>query len=298
MKNKLLVIIGPTATGKSDIAIKLAQEFNGEIISADSRQIYKGLDIGSGKVTKSEQKLIKHHLLDIVSPKKQFSVAEYQNLVYKKLKQIWNKKKIPIICGGSPLYIISVLEGWQFPKTKINLKLRNQLESKTLVELTNLLKKQDPERFKTIDQKNKRRIIRALEIISSTKKEVTPLAKKPLNANILTLSTQKDKTELKNLIKQRLDRRLQEGMLEEVTKLKKQGLKSEKLDSFGLEYRYLNQYLDNKISYTEMYDTLYKKIVDFSKRQITWFKKFPNVKYIESINEAIKLTRNFFSSHE
>jgi len=298
MKNKLLVIIGPTATGKSDIAIKLAQEFNGEIISADSRQIYKGLDIGSGKVTKSEQKLIKHHLLDIVSPKKQFSVAEYQNLVYKKLKQIWNKKKIPIICGGSPLYIISVLEGWQFPKTKINLKLRNQLESKTLVELTNLLKKQDPERFKTIDQKNKRRIIRALEIISSTKKEVTPLAKKPLNANILILSTQKDKTELKNLIKQRLDRRLQEGMLEEVTKLKKQGLKAEKLDSFGLEYRYLNQYLDNKISYTEMYDTLYKKIVDFSKRQITWFKKFPDVKYIESISEAIKLTRNFFSSHE
>ena len=296
-KNNLIVIIGPTATGKSDIAIELAKQFNGEIISADSRQIYKGLDIGSGKVTKQEQKQTKHHLLDIISPKKQYTVAEYQKLAYKKLKQIWNKNKTPIICGGSPLYIISILEGWQFPKTKTNIKLRKRLESKSLEYLANLLKIKDPERFQTIEQKNKRRIIRALEIIFLNGK-VTPLKKNPIKAKILILSTQKTKEELKQLIKSRLDRRLDQGMLEEVKKLKKQRISSQRLNDFGLEYRYLNQYLDKKISYTEMYDTLLKKIIDFSKRQITWFKKFPNIKYINNPEEAMNLTKSFFSSLE
>jgi len=294
-KNNLLVIIGPTATGKSDIAIKLAKQFNGEIISADSRQVYKGLDIGSGKVTKQEQKLAKHHLLDIVSPKKQFSVAEYQKLANKKLKQIWNEKKTPIICGGSPLYIISVLEGWSFPKTKTSLKIRKELESKTIDTLLKELKSLDPERIQTIDIKNKRRLIRALEIIYTTGNKVKPLIKRPLNANILILSTQKTRKELQNLIKSRLDKRLKEGMVEEILKLKKRGLSSEKLNSFGLEYRYINQYLDKEILYNEMYDTLYKKIIDFSKRQITWFKKFPNIRYINNEREAIALTKDFLS---
>ncbi len=295
MKNKLLVIIGPTATGKSDIAINLAKHFNGEIISADSRQIYKGLNIGSGKVTKKEQKMVKHYLLDIVSPKKQFSVAEYQKLVYKKLKQIWNKHKLPIICGGSPMYIISVLEGWQFPKTRTNQKIRKQLELKTTNELLQELKTLDPERTKTIETKNKRRLIRALEIIYTTKDTVKPLIKKPLKARLLVLSTKKPKEELKTLIKTRLDKRLKQGMIEEVAKLKKQGLSSEKLNSFGLEYRYINEYLDKNISYNEMYDILYKKIVAFSKRQITWFKKFPNVKYIENQKEINKLVKNWLT---
>jgi len=292
MKNKILVIIGPTATGKSDIAINLARQFNGEIISADSRQVYKKLDIGSGKVTKEEQKLAKHYLLDIVSPKQQFSVAEYQKLANKTIKKIQSHKKLPIICGGSPMYIISVLEGWQFPKTKTNLKLRKRLESKSLDELLSELKKLDPTRAETIEQKNKRRLVRALEIIYLNG-EVKPLIKKPINADILILSTKKEKEALKELIKSRLDRRLNENMIQEVANLKKQGIPSQRLEDLGLEYRYINQYLDKKISYTEMYDILSKKIVDFSKRQITWFKTFPNVRYIQNQEEATKLTKDW-----
>ncbi len=292
---KLLVIVGATATGKSNLAIKIAKKFNGEIISADSRQIYRNLDIGTGKITKQEQKQVKHYMINIASVKKQYTVAQYTQQANKIIKKIWRQQKLPIICGGSPLYVISVIEGLQFPKIKTNPKLRAQLSARPLTDLWQELKKLDPVRANNIDSNNKRRIIRALEIIYTTKKPIQPLKKQPLTSDILILSTQKSKEEIKHLIKTRLDKRLKQGMIKEVKKLKKQNISSKRLYDLGLEYRYINLYLDKKISYQEMYDTLYKKIIDFAKRQLTWFKKFPNVQYINNDKQAIKIVKRWLS---
>ena len=292
---KLLVIVGATATGKSNLAIKIAKKFNGEIISADSRQIYRNLDIGTGKITEQEQKQVKHYMINIVSVKKQYTVAQYTQQANKIIKKIWRQQKLPIICGGSPLYVISVIEGLQFPKIKTNPKLRAQLAARPLTDLWQELKKLDPVRANNIDSNNKRRIIRALEIIYTTEKPIQPLKKQPLTSDILILSTQKSKEEIKHLIKTRLDKRLKQGMINEVKKLKKQNISSKRLYDLGLEYRYINLYLDKKISYQEMYDTLYKKIIDFAKRQLTWFKKFPNVQYINNDKQAIKIVKRWLS---
>ena len=292
---KLLVIVGATATGKSNLAIKIAKKFNGEIISADSRQIYRNLDIGTGKITKQEQKQVKHYMINKASVKKQYTVAQYTQQANKIIKKIWRQQKLPIICGGSPLYVISVIEGLQFPKIKTNPKLRAQLSARPLTDLWQELKKLDPVRANNIDSNNKRRIIRALEIIYTTEKPIQPLKKQPLTSDILILSTQKSKEEIKHLIKTRLDKRLKQGMIKEVKKLKKQNISSKRLYDLGLEYRYINLYLDKKISYQEMYDTLYKKIIDFAKRQLTWFKKFPNVQYINNDKQAIKIVKRWLS---
>ena len=292
---KLLVIVGATATGKSNLAIKIAKKFNGEIISADSRQIYRNLDIGTGKITKQEQKQVKHYMINVASVKKQYTVAQYTQQANKIIKKIWRQQKLPIICGGSPLYVISVIEGLQFPKIKTNPKLRAQLAARLLTDLWQELKKLDPVRADNIDSNNKRRIIRALEIIYTTEKPIQPLKKQPLTSDILILSTQKSKEEIKHLIKTRLDKRLKQGMIKEVKKLKKQNISSKRLYDLGLEYRYINLYLDKKISYQEMYDTLYKKIIDFAKRQLTWFKKFPNVQYINNDKQAIKIVKRWLS---
>ena len=292
---KLLVIVGATATGKSNLAIKIAKKFNGEIISADSRQIYRNLDIGTGKITEQEQKQVKHYMINIVSVKKQYTVAQYTQQANKIIKKIWRQQKLPIICGGSPLYVISVIEGLQFPKIKTNPKLRAQLSARPLTDLWQELKKLDPVRANNIDSNNKRRIIRALEIIYTTEKPIQPLKKQPLTSDILILSTQKSKEEIKHLIKTRLDKRLKQGMIKEVKKLKKQNISSKRLYDLGLEYRYINLYLDKKISYQEMYDTLYKKIIDFAKRQLTWFKKFPNVQYINNDKKTIKIVKRWLS---
>lgn len=293
---KLLVIVGPTASGKSDLAIKLAKEFKGEVISADSRQVYIGMDIGTGKVKikKLKGKIysegIRHHLLDVISPKKYFSVVQYQKLAIKAINDVQKRGKLPILCGGTGFYISAVIEGWQFPKVKPNLKLRKDLEKLTAEQLFLKLKKLDPQKAKTIDKNNKRRLIRALEIINQNKK-IEPLRKKPLEMDILILGIKKDKEILKKRIKKRLEKRLKEGLIEEVKRLKKEGVSSKRLEDFGLEYRFINHYLENKISYKEMKEKLLKEIIKYAKRQMTWFKnKIQNIKWINNIKTARKLT--------
>lgn len=294
MRNKILVIVGATAVGKSDLAIELAKKYDGEIISADSRQIYRELNLGTGKVKNDNPSSlvfksdgIVHHMIDIVDAKEQYSIAEYQTEANKKIREIWEKGKLPIICGGSPLYVISVLEGWQFPKTAPDLSLRNELEKEEIGSLYLKLQQLDPNRSKTIDKDNKRRIIRALEIVLNSKGAVEPLKKVPIDADVLILSIEKERKEIKDLIWKRLEKRIEEGMIEEVQKLKEKGLKADRLDDFGLEYRYLNMYLENKISLPDMKQQLYYKIWQFAKRQLTWFKKFENIIWIKDLKQAI-----------
>lgn len=303
---KLLVILGPTASGKSDLAIEIAKIFNGEVVSADSRQVYKGMDIGSGKVpkdteysiqnTKYYSSGIRHHLLDVANPKEYFSVTRYQKLALQAIKDIQKRKKLPILCGGTGLYLSSVIEGWKFPKVKPDLKLREKLEKLTKEELFSKLKELAPERTKTIDKNNKRRLIRALEIVLKNKK-IEPLKKVPLKMDILIIGIKMEKNILKERIKKRLEKRLKEGMIEEVKKLKEAGVSSKRLEDFGLEYRYLNRYLENKINFEQMKESLLKEIYKYAKRQMTWFKKMKNINWVENNKEAIKLVKNWFSKN-
>ncbi|HOK00777.1 MAG TPA: tRNA (adenosine(37)-N6)-dimethylallyltransferase MiaA [Candidatus Pacearchaeota archaeon] len=291
-KKKIIVILGPTASGKSDLAIKLAQKFNGEIISADSRQVYKGLDIGSGKIKKEEMKEIPHYLLDVASPKRRFSVSKYQKLSLKAIEKIFKKNKIPIICGGSGFYIQSVIDGIKIPEVKPNYKLRKELSKKTPDELYQMLKKLDKNRAESIDRKNSRRLIRAIEIAIELKK-VPKLEKHPLPYPVLILGIKKEKEELKKLIKKRLLKRLDEGMVDEVKNLYKNKVSFKKLEEFGLEYRYIAFYLQEKMTYDEMVKSLQKEIEHYAKRQMTWFKKDNRIIWTKNYKEAEKLVKDF-----
>ena len=307
-RKKVILILGPTASGKSDLAIKIAKLFNGEIISADSRQVYKGMDIGTGKVPKDKiqdtclrrqaeyySSGIRHHLLDVVDPKEYFSVAQYQKLALEAIKDIQQRSKLPILCGGTGLYISSVVEGWKLPNVPPNAKLRQELEGLNTEQLSQKLRELDPKRATTIDKNNKHRLIRAIEI-ATLKGLVLPLIKEMPKWDILILGIKKNKEELKQLIKIRLEKRLKQGMIDEVKKLKKQGITSKRLEDFGLEYHWLNRHLEKKITLLEMKEKLYQDSCHYAKRQMTWFKKIPNVHWISNDEEAIKLTSDFLSN--
>ncbi|MDD5221401.1 MAG: tRNA (adenosine(37)-N6)-dimethylallyltransferase MiaA [Candidatus Pacebacteria bacterium] len=289
---KVIVIAGPTASGKSDLAVWLAKKIRGEIISADSRQVFKGMDIGTGKITKKEMQSIPHYLLDIASPKKRFTVTRFQKLANQAINSILKKNKIPIICGGTGFYIQSVIDGLIFPQVKPDLSLRKQLEKQSAKQLFSLLKKKDAKRARIIDKDNKRRLIRALEIAIKTNNPI-PELKKQNNFDILFLGIKKDKEELQKRIEKRLLKRLDQGMIKEVKKLKASGISYKKLYDFGLEYRYLSLFLQNKITYQEMVSLLQKEIEKYAKRQITWFKKDKRIIWIKNKKEMLSLVKNF-----
>lgn len=298
MGNKLIVILGQTASGKTDLSIKLAKKYKGEIISADSRQVYKGMDIGSGKITKKEMQGIPHQLLDVANPKRKFTVNQYQKLALKAIKDIQKRNKIPILVGGTGFYIQSVVDGIAIPEVKPDWKLRKKLEKKSNKELYKMLKKLDVRRAKSIDKDNPRRLIRALEIILKTGKPVPALSlgrQKSGRFNILQLGIKKSAEELKKSIKKRLLKRLKQGMIKEVSGLRKSGISWKRLEEFGLEYRFIAQYLQNKIAYQEMIEKIQKESENFAKRQMTWFKRDETIKWINNYREAIEYIDKFLS---
>lgn len=293
MFKKIIVILGPTASGKSELAVQLARKFKAEIISADSRQVYQGMDIGTGKITKKETKNIPHHLLDVASPKRKFTVVQYRKLALKSIDKIFKKNKIPIICGGTGFYIQAVIDGIVIPEIKPDWQLRKKLEKLSAEKLFLKLKKLDSKRAQSIDKHNKRRLIRALEIVLKTKKPVPKNQENPLPYPILILGLKKEKKELSSLIKKRLIKRLKKGMVQEVKKLHKSGVSFKRLEEFGLEYRYIAKYLQNKISYNEMIILLEKEIKHYSKRQMTWFIKDKRIIWIKNNQQAKKKIKDF-----
>lgn len=296
MKKKLIVILGPTASGKTDLSIKLAKKFNGKVVSADSRQVYKGMDIGTGKVTKKEMQGIPHYLLDVASPKRKFSVAQYQKLALKAINKIHKKGQVPFLVGGTGFYIQAVVDGIVIPEVKPDWKLRKKLERKNTRELFKMLKKLDPRRAKNIDKNNPRRLIRAIEIATNLG-TVPPLSLKKPDFDVLMIGIKKSPTELKELIRKRLLKRLKAGMIEEVKNLKKSGISWERLEEFGLEYRYISRYLQEKLEYNEMVEKLQKEIEHYAKRQMTWFKRDKRIKWIKNYKKAEKLTEGFLSTN-
>lgn len=296
----IIVVVGPTASGKSDLAVKLAKKFHGEVISADSRQVYRGMNLGTGKITKKEMAGIPHHLLDVASPSRRFTVTQYKKLAQAAIKKIQQRNKIPIICGGTGFYIQALIDNLEIPAVKPDFKLRAQLEKKTTNELFTELKKLDPRRAKNIDHHNPRRLVRALEIIYTTGEAVptlnppTPFLKGGAGGlKPLFLGIQKPQQELARRIKIRLQKRLKQGMLAEVKKLRAQGLSWKRLDSFGLEYRWLARYLHGQITHQEMVARLQKDIEHYAKRQMTWFKRDSRIHWIKNDCQATNIVKNF-----
>ncbi len=281
MKDKpvILVILGPTAGGKSDLAVVLAKKLNGEVVSADSRQVYKGLDIGTGKITKKEMQGVPHYLLDVVTPEKNFSVSKYQALAYEVIDNILKRGKLPILCGGTGFYIQSIVDGFILPEVKIDQTLRAKLAKLKSEDLYRILFKIDPKRAMNIDPKNKVRLIRSIEIIKAL--GVVPKIKTNPRYSALSIGLKFSDDILKKRINKRLLKRLKQGMLEEAEDLHANGLPWKRMETLGLEYRYMAYYLQKKISKEEMIRQINTVSWHYAKKQMTWFKRDKRVWWIE-----------------
>ena len=274
---RIIVILGQTATGKSDLAVKIAKKIGGEIISADSRQVYKGLDIGTGKITEKEMQTIPHYLLDVANPKKQFTVAQYKILADKKIKEVIDRDKIPILCGGTGFYIDAVTKGMIFPKVPPNKKLRKDLEQKTAETLFNILKKLDKDRAKSIDSKNKVRLIRAIEIAKALG-EVPKITEATPPYKFIKIGLKVPEKTLKRKIRIRLRKRIRSGMAIELYNLRKAGVPWKRFIELGFDQKYIALFLQGKISNKEMLEKLFKSNWQYAKRQMTWFKRDKEIK--------------------
>jgi len=320
IQNKIIVILGPTSSGKSDIAIKLAKKFDGEIISADSRQVYREMDIGTGKVEgrfvgsrtsnwKSNSQNIRHHMINIISPRTAFNVAKFKKQSEKIIANILHRGKLPIICGGTGFWIQAIVDDIDFPEVKPNWQLRKKLEEYSTKRLFVMLKKLDSQRAKNIDAKNKVRIIRAIEIaevlgsvpeINNSKFVIRNSDKKYpsyqlliTNYNILQIGLKLSKDKLHKNIEKRVMSRFKQGMTKEVAKLHRQGLSWKKIQSFGLAYFWIPLYLQKKMTKNELVEKVIQAEKNYAKRQMTWFKRDKRISWIKNYKDAERRFKKF-----
>ena len=280
-KPRVIAVVGTNASGKSGLGIQLAAHFNGEVISADSRQVYKGLDLGSGKVTEEEMMGVKHHLLDVCEPGHFFSMADFQKLSYEVIDDILAREKLPFIVGGTGLYVDSVCDGYVLSNIEPDLNYRRELEKLTTEELYAMLIRVMPET--EVDPRNRNRVMRVLEKIHDG--DVRLDTKQP-RYDVLRLGVTWDRETLCKRIDERLEMRMQQGMLDEVQKLIDDGVTRDFLYRLGLEYRYIAQYLLGEIpDMNVMLDELAKAIKRFAKRQMTWFRRDKNIIWLDMRND-------------
>ncbi len=292
---KLIIILGPTASGKTQLAVKLASLFNAEIISADSRQIYTEMNIGTGKdLDKHKDILYHYHLIDITKPNKQFTLAEYQKLCFKTIDKIHKKNKLPFLVGGTGLYISSIVDNYQIPKVKPNKKIRLTLAKLSLKEKINLLKKLDPDSLTFVDLHNLRRINRALEVCLSGKKFSTTRTKTKPPYDILILGIKKNPLTLKKLINHRVDKMINQGLVNEVKQLIKKYNSSTLLQIIG--YAEIVDYLNKKTTLNQAVELIKLHTRQFAKRQLTWFKRDQRINWITNLTQAKKLITQFIKN--
>lgn len=304
-KRKVIAIVGPTASGKTGLGVKIAREFNGEIVSADSRQVFCGLDIGSGKDL-NEYGDVPYHLIDVCKPGEEFHLFKYLEMARAAIEDIFNRGKVPIIVGGTGLYIQGIVEGFQLePSIKYKVESRKFdrkfLDHLDVGELSNILKKLDIEAYEGLaDQKNPHRLIRAIERVEQG---LIQKKKKP-DFDVLQIGVSWPREILNNRIDKRVEERFDQGMLLEVYSLLKSGVKSSWLRSLGLEYRIISEFLlknDGKTveemksskDFAEMKENLKTKIHQFEKRQMTWFKRFPEIVWENDLDVIKKVVREY-----
>lgn len=272
---ELITVLGPTATGKTRLAVELANRLNGEIISADSRQIYRGMDIGTGKDLEDysiDGKNILYHLIDILDPTEDYNVFRFQNDFQKVYNNIQNRKTLPILCGGTGLYLDSILLNYKFEPIDANTELRKELESKSIDELMKQLKNLDLNLFNYWNLDTKRRIIRGIELALENGNPETNSRANDLSRTCI-LGVHYPTEIIRDRITNRLKIRLENGMIEEVELLLKNGLPKERLDYFGLEYKFIGRYLDGELIKDELFELLNIAIHQFAKRQRSWFRR-------------------------
>jgi len=272
-KPDLLVLLGPTASGKTKLSIDLALELNAEIISADSRMIYKEMNIGTAKPNIDERKKIPHHLIDIISPDEKFTASDFKKLTYQKIEEIKKQGKLPFLVGGTMLYIDSIVYNYNFGNTKPDPQIRLELEQKTTEELYKKLLEKDPEHAQKIEKNNRRHIIRPLEIIIQTGKKISKQKKKDKSLyNSLKIGLRVEKDKLHKRINSRVQEQIKTGLIEETKNLANKYNYS--LPSMtGLGYKQIGFYLENKLKLEEATEILQRDTRRFAKRQITWWKR-------------------------
>jgi len=272
MNYNLITILGPTAVGKTSLGANLANKFNGEIISADSRQVYKGMDIGTGKdladynVNGSQ---VSFHLIDVISPEEEFDLYKFTRHFSTIFKEVTSRGKTPFLVGGTGLYLHSILSNYHLSSVEFDSSRADKLKKLSEDELKNILLNSSTDLHNTTDLKDKERMIKAIMIAESENQNDFD----GIQINSLTLGVKLEREEIKKRITRRLKERLENGMIEEAEKLIKRGVSHKKLEYFGLEYKYLSLYLQGKLNYNDMYQKLNSAIHNFAKRQMTWFRK-------------------------
>ncbi|MDO8668098.1 MAG: tRNA (adenosine(37)-N6)-dimethylallyltransferase MiaA [bacterium] len=294
---KIIVILGPTSSGKTKLAISLANEFNGEIVGADSRQVYKGLDIGTGKDLSAYD--VPYHLIDVASPNSQFNLVKYQKQAFAAIDDILKRGKLPVLTGGSGLYLQAVVDNFKLSDSKKDLALRKEAEKLSAVELFDKLKKLAPKmavRLNNSDKNNKRRLVRYLEILEEDKDFKNKTGGKKYEALIIGVDCPRE------ILKQRIAKRLEkmlkeENLIGEVETLRRRGLSWKRLEAFGLEYKFVALYLRKKLSYEAMAEKLNIAINQFSKRQMTWFKRWEKmgakINWLKNNSSASRIVKKF-----
>ncbi|MDD6793950.1 MAG: tRNA (adenosine(37)-N6)-dimethylallyltransferase MiaA [Clostridiaceae bacterium] len=289
MKDKILVIAGPTGVGKTELSINLAKKLNGEIISADSMQIYEYMDIGSAKITLDEMDGVKHHMIDIIKPDKEFSVSEFKDGGEEAIKEIVSKNKLPMIVGGTGLYINSLTCNMNFSKTDKDESYRDELEKlaneKGNEFIHNMLKEIDPISFKEIHPNNRKRVIRALEVYKLTGNPFSSYnagesfydSNYDIHYYVLTMNREK----LYERINKRVDIMMEKGLLDECIKLKNMGYTSSMQSMQGIGYKEILFHLEGKISLEEAIDMIKQGSRNYAKRQLTWFRRDPRAIFLD-----------------
>ncbi|MBW2631666.1 MAG: tRNA (adenosine(37)-N6)-dimethylallyltransferase MiaA [Deltaproteobacteria bacterium] len=272
----LIAILGPTASGKTRIAAMLAKDLRSEVISADSRQVYRGMDLGTGKDTSEflvDGDVVPCHLIDIVDTGHEFNLFEYQKMFYRCFSDISGRGIIPVMAGGTGLYIEAVVKGYRMLEVPEDPALREELQKMDMDAMRKRLFKSNPALHNTTDTQDKDRLIRAIEIAEHSKVHEFVEEMEHPRINPFIVGIRWERSVLRDRITERLKKRIDMGMIEEVKSLHNQGISWERLDSFGLEYRYVSRYLQGKMDFDEMFRQLNTRIHQFSKRQMTWFRR-------------------------
>ncbi len=285
---KLVVILGTNASGKSDLGIRLAEHFGGEVVSADSRQVYRGLDLGTGKIATAQAARVKHHLIDVADVSEYYSLAQYQRAAYSAIDTIASTGKLPFLVGGTGLYISAIVEGYQLVDVPPNDPLRAELESLPLHQLVARLEKCDPNAANRIDRGNRRRLIRAIEIASAGYADSAAHQNSP-RYDCLQLGLTWPRELLLERIEARLRERLANGMIDEVAGLRSRGVSDLRLDKLGLEYRYITRYLRGELSsLDDLRAQLGIAIRQFAKEQLTWFKRDSRIVWLDPLGGCFR----------